>query len=115
MSSDPIGMAGSAAGVPAASRQCDADKVKADAARQSREAERARFALGREQAVDETDLDRRRVADGPGNGPAAYIPNPPARSQGGAGKPRSDGSASSDDEPRTDSDADSGRHIDISA
>lgn len=63
MSTGPIGIAGSAAGVPSASRQNDAEKAKADRAQQSAQAQRDRFSERRDEIVDEAQLGRGQVSD----------------------------------------------------
>lgn len=108
MSTGPIGIAGSAAGVPSATRGGDAEKVKADRADQSARAERERFAARREETVDETDLGHIQVSDRDADG---RLPDPPAR--------RANDDAEADEDPAApssaDADGESGSNLDVLA
>lgn len=78
MSTGPIGIAGSAAGVPAATRQNDAEKAKADRAEQSARSERDRFSERRDETVDEAQLGQGQVSDRDADG---RLLDPPARAE----------------------------------
>jgi hypothetical protein len=76
MSTGPIGIVSSAAGAPGAARQSDNEKAKADRAQQSARADQDRFALRRDETVDETQLGQGAVSDRDADG---RLLSPPER------------------------------------